>query len=102
MMILKKVAANQVFQRFVLVGSHGFGTTSINHQCAMPPLLRNYVAICYAPYGSVHPSSASLYSGYSLAFAFPLLQSNRFLWHEVSVAPDYLLNPGYRSDIPQP
>jgi hypothetical protein len=45
----------------------------------MSPFLRNCVALCYAPIGPVHPTSASLYSGCSLAFAFLLLQGNSFL-----------------------
>jgi hypothetical protein len=78
LMIFRKASATQVFQQFVLVGSFGLGTTSMDLQCAMPPLLRNLVALCYAPKGPIHPTSASLYSGSSLPFAFSLLQGNSF------------------------
>jgi hypothetical protein len=72
LIVWKKAAATQVFQQFALVGSLGLGTTSIDHS------LHNYVVLCYAPNGPVHPTSASIYSGCSLAFVFLLLQGNSF------------------------
>jgi hypothetical protein len=82
-------ATTQVFQQFGLVGSLGLGTTSIDHQCCMPPLLHDYVVLCDATNGPVHPILASLYSGCSLAFAFPLLQCKSFFC-------------GRRQALPQP
>jgi hypothetical protein len=76
-MILIRQQATQIYQ-FALAVSLGLGITLIDHQCVTSPLLRSYVALCYAPNGPVHPTSASLYSGCSLAFSFSLTARQQF------------------------
>jgi hypothetical protein len=67
LMILKKAAGNPIFPA---VRASRISWSTINVR--MSPLFCDCVALCYAPKGPVHPISASLYSGCSLAFAFPI------------------------------
>jgi hypothetical protein len=87
LMVLIRQQATQVYQ-FALAGSLGLGITLIDHQYAMSPLIRSYVVMCLAPKnGPLHPTSASIFSGCSLAFSLSLTARPQFLWFGASVAP---------------
>jgi hypothetical protein len=54
----EKGCSNQSFPAFRMWGTLGWAPPRSFHKFCMSPLLRNYIVLCLAPNGPVHPTSA--------------------------------------------